>query len=427
VYVGLPVACHVYKTTDVARSNLCLQVSQCRVGGCINAGNANLLPGDVSHSAEEQTIADPWLSPIPVTIPNGPDTGESPSVATAALASGFVSHSGNQFYLNGKPFYPVGFNAYWMGFNEDLVVPPTYQVDEMFTAALNMKANVIRSHTVGFSSGSPNSLRPSSNKLNPAAWKGIDYALYKAGQTGIKIIPVMTDAYDYSHGNYGDFCKTRGVPKTSFFTNLDVRKDFKEYIGLWLNHTNSFTGIKNKDDPSIFAIELGNELGNYRPDATSTAVPTYDWLKDVSSYIKSIDKNHLVLDPADEALGKANDFQVSSLDMYSAHFYWPDYSRMDGNANSANNVGKPFFIGEYDSNFDDSWFKNVEARKGKVKGSLFWSMYPHYNGKPTGGRVPHDDGYTVWYDSAAKGQLLRLSNHFRRMQGLPTVTSLPGI
>lgn len=345
----------------------------------------------------------------------------------SASSPSFVNRSGNGFSLNNKPFFPLGFNVYWMGLDENYAAPPRSRVDEMFNAALNLKATVIRSHTVGFSSGGQATLRPSSNKLNSAAWAGIDYALYKAGQTGIKLIPVMTDAYNYYHGNYGDFCKTRGVPKISFFKNPDVRKDFKEYIGLWLNHTNSFTGVPNKNDPAIFAIELGNELGNYRPGATSTAIPTFDWLRDVSSYIKSIDKNHLVLDPSDEALGKADDFKVSSLDTYSAHFYGKEYSRMDAGSRNASSVGKPYFIGEYNSNFGDDWFQAVEGRKSNVKGSLFWSMFPHDNGKATGKRIPHGDGYTVWYDAQDKTKLLRFSNHFRRMQGLSTVTTLPGI
>eukprot|EP00884_Botryococcus_braunii_P003337 jgi/Botrbrau1/13003/Bobra.0389s0002.1 len=364
------------------------------------------------------------ITRIPLPSSTGPQASEYPS---SAASPKFVSRNASGFWLNGKPFVPVGFNVYWLGLDENYAAPIKARVDEMFNAAVNLKATVIRSHTVGFSSGSPNTLRPSSNKLNPSAWAGIDYALYKAGQTGIKLIPVMTDAYNYYHGNYGDFCKTRGVPKTSFFTNLYVRKDFNEYIGLWLNHTNNYTGIKNKNDPSIFAIELGNELGNYRPGATSTAIPTFDWLRNVSSHIKSIDSNHLVLDPSDEALGKADDFRVSSLDTYSAHFYGKSYSRIDAGARNASNVGKPYFIGEYNSNFGDDWFQALEARKSTVKGSLFWSMFPHDNGRPTGKRIPHGDGYTVWYDSQAKSQLLRFSNHFRRMQGLPTVTTLPGI
>lgn len=339
----------------------------------------------------------------------------------------FVTTKGNKFYLGNNVFTPVGFNAYWLGLTDDLAAPPERWVDEMFDAAVKMKATVIRSHTVGFSSGRPGTLRPYSNQLDPAVWKGMDYAVYKAGLTGIKLLPIMTDAYYYGHGNYGDFCKTRGVPKTSFFTDLNVRKDFKEYIGLWLNHTNQYTGRKNKDNPSIFGIELGNELGNYRPDATSTATPTFDWLKDVSSYIKTVDPNHLVLDPSDEYLGKANDFQIPSLDMYSAHFYGKDYSRIDYGSGNAAAVNKPYFIGEYDSKFGDDWYTSLENRKANVKGSIFWSMWPHSDGTPTGQRVVHGDGYDVFYDTAAKSQLLRISNHFRRMRGLDTVTTLPGI
>lgn len=39
---------------------------------------------------------------------------------------------------------------------------------------------------------------------------------------------------------------------------------------------NQYTGIAYKNDPTIFMIELGNELGNIRPDALSLAIPTQE-------------------------------------------------------------------------------------------------------------------------------------------------------
>ena len=38
--------------------------------------------------------------------------------------------------------------------------------------------------------------------------------------------------------------------------------DFKEYVTVILNHVNEYTGIAYKDDPTIIARELGNELSN---------------------------------------------------------------------------------------------------------------------------------------------------------------------
>jgi hypothetical protein len=338
----------------------------------------------------------------------------NPVVSTPAVPSsnGFVTYSSSQgnFVLNGSKFVPIGFNAYWLGFTEDYSYPSNSEIDEMFSVATTMKATVIRSHTLGFSSGSSNSLRPNSNTLNASAWAPIDYAFYKATQSGIKLICPLTDAYNYFNGNYGDYCNTRNLDKTVFFTDINVRNDFKNYISQWLNHTNSYTNIQIKNSPEIFCIELGNELGNIRPDSGSTVIPTQEWITDISVYIKSIDQNHLVMSCSDECLGGSisNDFEIPSIDVFSAHFYGEDYTRIDYGANSAAAKGKPYIIGECSSGFGSDFTSQILSRPN-VKGCVFWGMYPHLNGS----EVVHDDGYTLHYPEDST-QLKVWSDYFSK-------------
>lgn len=332
----------------------------------------------------------------------------------------FIKWNGRDFMNNNSKFVPVGPNIYWLGYTEEYSYPKRSQVIEMFNVASKMKSTVIRSHTLGISSGSSKSLRPFNNTLNEKAWDAIDYAFFVAGKYNIKLICPLTDAYTWFNGNYGDFCKTRGVAKKDFWTNQLVRRDFKNYIFQWLNHRNKYTGIKIKDSPSLAFIELGNELGNIRPDHGSINVPTKEWLDDISNYIKSIDKNHLILGPSDECLGsqESDDFNVRNIDVYSGHFYSKDFSRIDYGRNGAKKVNKPYIIGEYSPHFDDEWFREIEKRN--VKGSIFWNLYPHENGVRGGNKIDHNDGQTVWYPED-RSKLLRISNHFRRLRGLPII------
>ena len=320
----------------------------------------------------------------------------------------FVSWNGYDFVISNKKFVPVGFNAYWLGLMEDYTYPSHSQIEEVFKIAERIGATVIRSHTLAVSSGSNNSLRPIDNKLNENAWEPIDYAFY------IKLIVPLTDSYSYYHGNYGDFCKTRGVPKESFWTDMIVRSDFKQYIELWLNHKNVYTQNLIKNDHNLFLIELGNELGNIRPNADSNSIPTEDWIKDISSFIKQKDPNHLILHGVDESLGQNNDFNIKSIDVFSGHFYGKDYTRIDFGADSSKAVGKPYIIGEYDSNFQDDWFYEIEKRQN-VKGTVFWNVYPHTNGYLSGQPIPHDDGYTLHYPEN-NDTFTRISKHFSMMK-----------
>lgn len=354
-------------------------------------------------------------------FPNPPPTTPPPTTLPPNT-SNFVIWNGNDFTLNGSKFVPVGFNAYWLGLTEWYNYPKKEQIEEMFIVANKLGATVIRSHTLGVSSGLSKSLRPSNNTLNPEAWDPIDYSVFMAKKYNIKLIVPFTDSYNYYHGNYGDFCKTRNLDKTKFWTDPGVRSDFKDYINKWLNHLNPYTGVRFKDDPNIMMLELGNELGNIRPNNNSITIPTQEWLTDISNYIKTIDKNHIIIDPCDECLGRLNNFNIASLNAHSGHFYWEDYSRVDYGSNNSAAVKKPYIIGEYNCHFNQNWYNEIEKRPS-VKGSIFWNMYPHENGIIGGPKVLHNDGYTLHYpeDSA---QLLLISNHFRRMRGLPQVGNL---
>lgn len=221
-------------------------------------------------------------------------------------------------------------------------------------------------------------------------------------------------------GGYGNFCFSRGISKNDFFINAQVRADFKNYVMQWLTHTNIYNGIQIRNNPALFMIELGNELGNIRTDsfAQSLVLPTQEWYSDISRYIKTLDTNHMVMSGSDECLGSStsNDFAVTTLDAFSAHFYGKDYTRMANGANSAAAVRKPYMLGEYDSGFGIDFFSQVEAMP-RVGGSVFWHIYPHANGLAGGTPVPHDDGFTLHYPEDSS-KLNMLQSHFRRMRGL---------
>ena len=89
-------------------------------------------------------------------------------------------------------------------------------------------------------------------------------------------------------------------------------------------------------------------------------------------------------------------------------------------------VNKPYIIGESSSQFNEDFYKYIE-HVPNMHGTIVWSMYPHDNGKSSGNRIKHNDGFTLWYDNKNNKNyniLLRITNHFRRMQDLPIITQL---
>jgi mannan endo-1,4-beta-mannosidase len=346
----------------------------------------------------------PVSQPMPMPVPT--------------LNSNFLTISNGNFILNGSVWHPVGFNAYWQGIFDNNQYPTYAQIDEMMKAGSNMKATCIRSHTLAASFGMSNSLLNNSLQFNQNAWKTIDYAIYKAKLSNIKLLIPLTDCYSYASGSYKIFTDYAGVSKDEFWNNDKCKTLYKNFVSGWLNHTNSFTNIKNLNEPTII-LETGNEF-NYRPDSNSNTYPSGKWTGEMCSYIKSIAPTILVMSGNDENLQQSGDFQQGSVDIFSSHFYSEDYNRINNDAQNSINVGRPYVTGEYDPRFSDNWFKNLENNKN-IKGSLFWSMFPHDN---NGNRVEHNDGFTQWFDSDNNDIILKLSNHYRRMQGLPTVSNI---
>jgi mannan endo-1,4-beta-mannosidase len=330
--------------------------------------------------------------------------------------------SNSNFQLNGKKFVPVGVNCFGLGLCQEYMNYFSHkQITEIFDSVKKLNGTTIRSHTLGFSASSENSLLDYNLNFRERAWDPIDFSLSEAKRTGLKVIPILTDPYEYYHGSYKAFC-TNGVPKEQFFTHPIPRNNFKKFISGWLNHTNKYTGIVNKNCPDIFALELGNELGQPRQSSGSTAIPTKEWLTDISNFIKNIAPNILVLCPTDETLGQSDEFNIKNLDIYSEHFYWNDFNRMNKSYNSSKNVNKGYIIGEYSSQFNQDWFNYIE--KQGVHGSFAWSLYPH---ESNGNRLIHGDNFDFWYDNKSTEntrQLLLMTNHFRRLQNLPIIYQL---
>ncbi len=333
----------------------------------------------------------------------------------------FVYAQGTDLFLNGSKFVPVGFNAFYLGLMQETMNWPTNpQITEAFEVAKKMNATTIRSHTLGFSAQSEKSLLDYSNNFNNPAWAPIDWAFAEARRFGIKLVIVLTDPYEYYHGSYKTFCSPYNIPKDQFFTSPIARDNFKQYVFGYLNHINPHTGIAIKNCTDVAFFELGNELGNYRPDAGSTALPTQSWITEITKHIQSMSQI-LVLNGSDECINSStsNDFLVTELDCHSRHFYWEDYNMITNIAQKSSDVGKPFIIGEYSSRFGDNWYRNIEQIYN-VKGSFCWSLYPHKDGTQWTDRIYHGDGFDFWYDNYTSENntiLKRLKQHFERMRG----------
>lgn len=213
--------------------------------------------------------------------------------------------------------------------------------------------------------------------LDPEGLSQLDYTVAAAGRHGIKLIfPLVNFEHEYcgmewwveqsyaaapekDRGTIQYSCIDQkshrllklakspndcpaeypAVPsKELFYTQSIVKDRFKTYVKTMLDRANIYTGVSLKNDPTIMAIGLSNEphtsdyyeclLSNvggitdedcrkfdrqsYQKFAPGTIV--YNWLTEMSQYVKSIDSNHLV-STGEEAYRTSHD-DASCLDRH---------------------------------------------------------------------------------------------------------------
>ena len=340
-------------------------------------------------------------------------------VPRPTVSNGFVTRAGTQLLINGQPLRFAGVNMPWLPFGDALLYTPQFQIDDALATAQEMGLTVVRSHDLGVATGCSNCIEPSLGVFNETALEHDDYVIKEAQEHRIHLIIPLTDNYHYPAGGKHNFTDWRGISdENQFFYNTQVIQDFEQDIRVLLNHVNIYTGVAYKKDPTIMAWETGNEL-----------YPSTRWTQTISTFIKSIDQHHLVIDGS--ARIDPNAASLTNVDIVSNHYYPKSIARLTSDATLANKARKVFIVGEFDwndANKGDSLSKFLAAIEANhfIAGDVFWELWPHDDHY---GYVPGEIRYMLHYpgDSAAmrmSTQLLRAYAYKMRGLSVPAA-SLP--
>lgn len=306
----------------------------------------------------------------------------------------FVQREGSSLLLDGERFRASGTNIYWLGLDENVggVDYPTYfRIKDALDTAAQMGVTVVRSHMMTSTSqdgADPLALMPRLGEYNEEAFRTIDFAVAYAGTLGIRLVLPLTDQWEYYHGGHRDFTTPLGLESDDFYTDPEAIAAYQDYVDLVLEHTNSITGTRFVDDPTIMAWELGNELEGM----------TLDWIDEQVAHIKEKAPEQLV------AAGRRFDIDpdtlaAQDLDIVDVHYYPPTAERVSADAATVADAGKVYIAGEYASTAATAGLLDAAAADENVSGMFFWSLFGNND---RGGFVPHDDGFTLHYpgDSA---------------------------
>ncbi|KAF2255757.1 glycoside hydrolase family 5 protein [Trematosphaeria pertusa] len=276
----------------------------------------------------------------------------------------------------------------------------------------------------------------------------MDWAVKEARRAEIRIFAPFTDNYDYYHGGKFVFLRWRGIDVPSqnldervqqFYTNRTIIEDFKNYIKIILTHRNQFTNLTYAQDPTIFAYETGNELGG--PVFGDKNVPA-EWTQEITNYIKQIAPKKLTVDGT-YGINESH-LNISSVDIYSDHFYPMDVDKLSKGVAAVEKAEKVYFAAEYGWTPEsqtktkmDEFFKWIEDRNGEnstspvVVGDHFWSLFGR-NVPDCSSFVEHSDGFTLHYDDPKNPanyteQIVKIRQHLFKMQGKEVGQDMPSV
>ena len=218
---------------------------------------------------------------------------------------------------------------------------------------------------------------------NEDCFKSFDNILMLCNKYKVRLIVPFIDTWSW-WGGIKEFSQMRGKDKSAFYSNFQLKSDYKNMVAYVLNRRNTLTGIIYKDDPAILAWETGNELR----DASAR------WTIEMAAYIKSIDKNHLVMDGKDD-YHFPECIKDPNIDIITSHYYGSDFAKRFRSDYAGVRGKKAFIVGEFGLVPDNEIETLVNAIvESKASGGLIWSLRQH---DQYGGFRWHNEGNTKYY------------------------------
>jgi mannan endo-1,4-beta-mannosidase len=370
--------------------------------------------------------------------------GASPAANRAGSVSRgqFVHQRGGRFFVGNKPFRFVGANVAVMYRDED-----RERMSETIHQAAQAGIKVVRVWAYG--EGGPNDVRPvggdaadwprhHSFRFTPEQWNEdafvhLDKVIAEAARNGIYVQLCLTNWWRDT-GGVTQYLRWAGINDAAddsykfginneraflFYTNPETRQLYRQHVEKLATRRNTVTGVAYRDDPTIFGWELMNEA----QVITGRWAERRAWFAEMSSYLKSLDPNHMITTGAWGYRSAAErrewlaDHALPAIDFCDVHNYPRDdhdsfiespsalKEFIENRAAAAFSLGKPLVMGEFgmsaDGHFGVSqadWYKSFfdgSAAAG-AGGAMFWIL------TPDAGR-----GYGVTYSTSRDEALLR--------------------
>ncbi|ROW01255.1 hypothetical protein VMCG_05957 [Cytospora schulzeri] len=271
----------------------------------------------------------------PTTTPKASSTSSKTSSAPASTGTStgtFAKTDGLFFNIDGVTKYYAGTNCYWCGFlTED------EDIDKVFSDIASADLKIVRVWGFNDVTTIPSSgtvwyqkLSADNSTINTGAdgLERLDAVVASAETHGLKLIINFVNNWS-DYGGIAAYVSAFGGSATTWFTDETSQAQYQKYIEAVVS--------RYKTSTAVFSWELANEP---RCSGCDTSV-IYNWAKNTSEYIKSLDSNHMVtigdegFGPLDAGDGSypyttsaggyvwADNLNITTLDFATFHLY-PD-------------------------------------------------------------------------------------------------------
>ena len=356
----------------------------------------------------------------------------------------FITVDGHKLMDGNTQFRFLSFNIPNLNFIEDELdfqtvypyrLPTEYEIRDALLSIKEMGGQVVRIYTLPVRNlNFPDSIPAhvtGPGEFNEKAFIVNDMMLAIANELGIRIIFPLLNEWKWLGGK-PQYAAFRGLDESEFYTNRQLIDDFKKTVEFTLNRTNTITGIKYKNDKAILCWETGNEL-----------LCPHEWTVEITQYIKSLDKNHLVLDgyhAFDSRPVREESVLEPSVDIIHSHHYEVNPMELYENINHNLEIidgRKPYIIGEFgfQSTTALEQVVNKLINTPEIAGGLIWSLRSHreeggfyWHSEPMGlgiYKAYHWPGFTSGnsYDEKDFLQMYRQKAHEIRGKNTPAVST----
>lgn len=220
-------------------------------------------------------------------------------------------------------------------------------------------------------------------EFNEKAFRTLDKVLQIANEEGVRLIIPFVDNW-WWWGGKAEYAAFRGRQPNDFWTDPQLISDFEKTIKFVLDRKNTCTGVLYKNDRAVLGWETGNELET-----------PLSWQDTIAAYIKSIDKNHLVLEGTHVQLLTEREVLDTNFDVLSTHYYSPIAQAIPNvmKNRELTKGKKPYFVGEfgYRNPKDAETLVDTVINNG-VCGIMIWSLRSHTR---DGGFYQHGENFGV--------------------------------